>query len=342
MNPPGYTKPAKSHFAHYVVRMMTKAIATHTIGMDGFAMVCIVGHQWDTIRYSRPVSYSNAVLMHLLGLNSKCTLYRIERKCIAAGWLKKHSLGKRKNPVYWVDLPDHARLLPDTVTDDFEGDDDTKDDTQTGLEGDSGAIGVRICTIRDTKTGLEAILKQDSINPLPFPSPSPNSSKRGEGESQDLFDGKTPEPTPDRELIRGLVEHVRWRVQDKDGTDDNVAELASLIRRHTLPVVQEAALACFEAAGREKVWPDVVSQHLAGQDGTEAPQDDFNRPLPPVCQQAIAAVRSLGFTVAHTACPQIDPTGDSADDLARLIRLYESGNQPAAQELLDAIEKTKP
>lgn len=333
MTPPNYQKPAKSHFAHYVVRMMTKAVASHDIGLDGFALVSMVGHQWDTIRYSRPVSYSNAVLMNLLGINSKNTLYRMERKCIAAGWLKKHSLGKRKNPVYWVDLPDHAKLLPDTVTDEYEGDDGTNNDTQTGLEGPENPIGAAGCTQRGTKTGLEPALKRDSINPLPLPSPSPNFSRQGNDQNsdlrksdEDLFpESKPPAPTNPLDLVRSKI---FWQVNDEDKRAQHEAAILAWIDSDDRTVFFETVAK--EHRERRKPVPwwelEVILEELRPQ-----PERDDEPPQPHEVTQAHTIANRIGYEQAM-AIIEFPPS--AVPDLRTLLHAL-SNNLPAARLLIE-------
>src|SRR3954471_3459226 len=92
--------------AHRVIRAMTKTCAAHEIGLDGFALVALVGHQWDSIRYRRPVQYRIATLMGLMALTSKQSFYRIEDRCLKAGWLKKKNQGTRRPVLYWVAIPE--------------------------------------------------------------------------------------------------------------------------------------------------------------------------------------------------------------------------------------------
>ena len=99
---------------------MTKTCATHEIGLDGFAFVALVAHQWDAIRYQYPPAYHLPNLMSLLSVAHKTAFYRLERKCLAAGWLKKEIRGRKKPSAYWVEIPERFEDTTDGPTEDSD------------------------------------------------------------------------------------------------------------------------------------------------------------------------------------------------------------------------------
>lgn len=183
--------------------------------MDGFALVAMIAHQWDTVRYARPVTYRIAHLMNLSGIGSVQTFYRIERKCIAMGWLCKHSSGGRQAPAYWVTIPDHAIELPDTVTDDHDDLNGNEDGSQTGMK-------------TGTETGIETVvereLKQQSngnrngnpstLTPLPDPLPGERAPAEIDPDPLGLIPLATsptsPPPRSDAELWRFEMASQHW------------------------------------------------------------------------------------------------------------------------------------
>ncbi len=121
------------YFAFKVIRAMTKTCAAHDIGLDGFGFVSLVAMQWDAIRYNRPVSYHLSALFDLLAITSKDSFYRLEKRCIAAGWLKKKNQGTRKPVLYWVEIPARFGEVPDTPSEDGQTNDRTNPRTNPGL-----------------------------------------------------------------------------------------------------------------------------------------------------------------------------------------------------------------
>lgn len=88
--------------------------------------------------------------------------------------------------------------------------------------------------------------------------------------------GTPPPPVNDRELIRPLATWVRWKTNDPEGTADNVAELAGLIRQHGAQKIEATAR---ELAKDGKIWPDALAESLRGAivdpEATALPDDPF-------------------------------------------------------------------
>lgn len=272
MTVPTYARPASSHFAHRVVRAMTKSCAAHQIGMDGFALVALIAHQWDTVRYARPVTYRIAHLMNLAGIGSVQTFYRIERKCIAAGWLQKHSLGARQAPAYWVTIPGHASELPDTVTDDHDDIDGNENGSQTGMK-------------TGMKTGIETVVKRElkqqsngnrngnpsSLSQDPIPLPGERAPVEIDPDplgTIPLAQSPTaPPPRNDEDLWRFEVAAMSWaRALVKVG-----AKLGSRNWRPWMALVDQYGIDAVTAAAKgvpaEERWPDRTETALGKSRG---------------------------------------------------------------------------
>lgn len=240
---------------------MTKTCAAHDIGMDGFGFVAMVAMQWDAIRYNRPVSYHIGALMMLLGIISKDSFYRIEKRCIASGWLKKRNQGTRKTVLYWVEIPERFGEIPDTPTED--GDLISHENVTNG-HANPGLMAIPIPdqsqylnrTHNSTPSTSSSSL---SLNPIPVPS-----DEAGGAEP----DSEKPRLS-DRELIRPLTGWVRWKTSDPEQSADNLAELVGLIREHGAQVIEIAAKTGFVSTAT-KLWPNEIIDWL--------PQSDIEPP----------------------------------------------------------------
>lgn len=251
-------KPAP-FFAHRVIRAMTKVCATHEVGLDGLGFIAVIALQWDTIRYNRPVSYHISVLMNILDIKSKDSFYRIEKRCLASGWLKKRNQGTRKAVLYWVDIPERFGEIPDTPTED--GDDataETRTNSRTNGHTNPGLITVpKPDSYPDLNRTHNSTPSSSSLSLIPVPVPV--------AVPGDETGGADPDPEPpkieDRVLIRPLAPWVNWNRADPDDKADQIAELAGYVREHGAQVIMAAAQRGKAELGR-KVYPNEIEGYL--------------------------------------------------------------------------------
>ncbi len=203
-----YFKPG-AFTAHKVIRAMTKTCATHEIGADGFALVALIAHQWDAIRYRAPVSYHLGTLMHLLGITSKHSLYRIERRCIEAGWLLKKNQGTRMPVLYTVEIPDEFRDVEDGATEDGP---ETSDETPTNPDTNPSTNSApNVDTNSDTHSDTHPAPKATLIR-------HPNGTQTDTPISLSLFPLPLP-PPPAEPGLAAVAAVGGYLTLDRDGTD---------------------------------------------------------------------------------------------------------------------------
>lgn len=110
----GFCYPKRDQcFAHRFVRLLHKSCAIQEIGLDGFALLTIVAHTEDAIRYKGPVGFWNQTLLEILGMAKWDQLSKARQKCIDGGWLKYHGDGKRTPGQYFVTIPETYLQLDD-------------------------------------------------------------------------------------------------------------------------------------------------------------------------------------------------------------------------------------
>lgn len=110
---------------------------------------------------------------------------------------------------------------------------------------------------------------------------------------------ETPEEPPtltDRELIRPLAAFVRWKTGDEEGTADNIAELAGLVREHGAQAIHEAAR-LGSMRGDGKLWPNEVVEYLPG--AAPRPLQEPPVTVAPETAQALAILDRLGYQATH-------------------------------------------
>jgi hypothetical protein len=101
-------------FAHKFVRLLTKSCAAQDIGLNAFALLCVIAHQEDSARYSGPVRFWNEQLMNVLGFKSPKQLNDCRAKAIQFGWLRYERSGNREVGRYAVVIPDAFEGLDDS------------------------------------------------------------------------------------------------------------------------------------------------------------------------------------------------------------------------------------
>ncbi len=244
-------RPA-SFTAHRVIRVMTKVCAAREIGLDGFALVSLIGHQWDAVRYRRPVAYHLADLMNLCGVKHKTAFYRIERRALAAGWLMKKIRGRRQPSVYWVAIPSQYADVEDTATVD---------------EDDEHAADVSQSVSQSVSTTVHQSVSQ-SVSPFipsPLPLPSPGPVEPG----ADVFDTTTPQAPPE-----AIAAETRWRYERlKPWVEQIATVVGTMIHARNWPAwarlvdekhwTLEQVIAAADGLPAVKRWPDQVETALA-------------------------------------------------------------------------------
>ena len=101
-------------FAHKFVRLLTKSCAAQDIGLNAFALLCVVAHQEDSARYLGAVRFWNEQLMNVLGFKSPKQLNDCRAKAIEFGWLSYERTGNREVGRYFVIIPDAFEGLDDS------------------------------------------------------------------------------------------------------------------------------------------------------------------------------------------------------------------------------------
>lgn len=103
----------EAYFAHRFVRLLHKSCSIQEVGLDGFALLVIIAHTEDAIRYKGPVGFWNQTLLETLGLSKWDQLAKARQKCIDKGWLQYHGDGKRTPGQYFVTIPDQYLQIDD-------------------------------------------------------------------------------------------------------------------------------------------------------------------------------------------------------------------------------------
>lgn len=108
-------------FANHFIRTMVKTCLAQDVSPTGFALLTTIVMTEDASHYRRPVTFYDAQLMPLIGVNSKKTMTNVRRRCVAAGWLHYEPGHKGVASRYFVIIPKHAEGLDDLPTDEGFG-----------------------------------------------------------------------------------------------------------------------------------------------------------------------------------------------------------------------------
>jgi hypothetical protein len=100
-------------FAHKFVRLLTKSCAAQDIGLNAFALLCVIAHQEDSARYCGPVRFWNEQLMSTLSLSPRA-LRDARDKSIKFGWLVYFRENDRATGRYFVTVPKQFAALSDS------------------------------------------------------------------------------------------------------------------------------------------------------------------------------------------------------------------------------------
>ena len=106
-----YPDDRSAFFAARFAKLLRETRAAAEIGINGYALLMAVVHAEDETYYQRPVTFWRGQLAEDLGI-SEGTLWRLRKKCVAAGWLQYVDRGPRREASYWVSIPaEHADKL---------------------------------------------------------------------------------------------------------------------------------------------------------------------------------------------------------------------------------------
>jgi len=153
-------------FAHKFVRLLTKSCAAQDIGLNAFALLCVIAHQEDSARYTGPVRFWNEQLMNVLGFKSPKQLNECRAKAIEFGWLQYERSGNREVGRYAV-------LIPES----FEGLDDSQIEpnhsvNHSTIHSESGTNKERIPERLGDESRNESVTESGKPS-IPIPSPIP-------------------------------------------------------------------------------------------------------------------------------------------------------------------------
>jgi hypothetical protein len=108
------TYPAREKFfAHKFVRLLHKAAVASEIGRDAFALLTVIVHTEDAMRYRGAAKFWNSQLVETLGFKKWDQFDACRKRAIEAGWLIYVCHGKRMAGEYWVNVPDGYEMVTD-------------------------------------------------------------------------------------------------------------------------------------------------------------------------------------------------------------------------------------
>lgn len=154
-------------FAMKVARQLMKTCAAQQIGPLGYALVSVVAATEDAAGYKRAVTFYDAQLMMILGIENQKQLAAARNKAVSAGWLKYEHGQKRVPGRYFVTVPEHANLGDDAASD--EGGDDIGNGSGSDKERTGSGLGSNT-----EQTGNRQGTDMAPSFPVPIPVPIPN------------------------------------------------------------------------------------------------------------------------------------------------------------------------
>lgn len=96
------------YFATHFTRLLFETSAPSEIGIEAVALLILIVHGEDSLRYRRPVRYWNQHLENRLSV-SLGRLNRARKRAIDAGWLAYNPGRRGTMGTYWVEIPDRFR-----------------------------------------------------------------------------------------------------------------------------------------------------------------------------------------------------------------------------------------
>lgn len=103
-----------SFFAHKFVRLLHKAAVAAEIGRDAFALLVVISHTEDAMRYRGPAKFWNSQLIETLGFKKWDQFAAARKTAVESGWLQYECGGKRKAGEYFVTIPDGYEFIDDS------------------------------------------------------------------------------------------------------------------------------------------------------------------------------------------------------------------------------------
>lgn len=154
-------------FAHKFVRLLTKSCAAQDIGLNAFALLCVVAHQEDSARYSGAVRFWNEQLMNVLGFKSPKQLNDCRSKAVEFGWLNYERTGNREVGRYFVTIPEAFEGLDDTPIESNHSVNHSEYGTNSGMNKE------RIAERLSDGSRNESV-RESGKPSIPIPDPIPN------------------------------------------------------------------------------------------------------------------------------------------------------------------------
>ena len=158
-------------FAHKFVRLLHKAAVASEIGRDAFALLTVIVHTEDAMRYRGAAKFWNSQLTETLGFKKWDQFDACRKRAIEAGWLIYVCHGKRMAGEYWVTIPDGYEMVTDAPIESYP-----ENGYDTGYKAgyDAGyKQGMKAGTI-EGRTGVRTGDEQGEPSiPVPIPDSNP-------------------------------------------------------------------------------------------------------------------------------------------------------------------------
>ena len=100
-------------FAHKFVRLLHKAAVAADVGRDAFALLTVIAHTEDAMRYRGAAKFWNSQLIETLGFKKWDQFDACRKRAIESGWLAYECHGKRMAGEYFVQIPETYQQVDD-------------------------------------------------------------------------------------------------------------------------------------------------------------------------------------------------------------------------------------
>jgi hypothetical protein len=204
-------------FAHKFVRLLHKAAIAAEIGRDAFALLTVVVHTEDAMRYRGPAKFWNSQLIETLGFAKWETFDRARTRAIESGWLQYSGDGKRTAGEYFVTVPDGYEQISDAPI----------EWTCTVVNPENGyeqgyKAGYEAGMIEGIKRGRSGVRSGDEqgepSNPIPNPIPVPEETYAAEAADRETLPAviETEKRGPANIVAAGYIAAIGGRVTVTD------------------------------------------------------------------------------------------------------------------------------
>lgn len=106
--------PARGQFfAHKFVRLIHKTALAAEIGRDALALLVVVVHTEDAMRYRGAAKFWNSQLIETLGFSKWDQFDKARRRAVESGWLNYVCHGRKQAGEYHVLVPDGYSMVDD-------------------------------------------------------------------------------------------------------------------------------------------------------------------------------------------------------------------------------------